>query len=501
MQKQCFRIKGLLLGVALTGMLLSVTEALAKEEETLKEGIQIGLVEGQGDLDLSGMTAIEAENAITEYISGISKKEIALVYDGDNKVTVTPAGLGLTWKNTGIIEDALNIGTTGNVVVRYKMLKDLEQDKKVFVLEFDADREAILNLLNTECVIFDRQPVDFSLKKEKEDFSIIAGTEGSALNIPASSQLIYEYLTKESDFSKDYIQLAVEVLPPRGSVDELMKVKDVLGSFTTSFASSSGNRKGNIRVGSEKMSGVTLYPGDEFSAIDAGGPFGESNGYFEAGAFLNGRVVESFGGGICQVTTTLYNAVLRAELNVSMRYNHSMTVSYVEPGEDAAIATSAGKDFKFINSTDYPIYIDAYTTEDSKLVYTIYGVESRNPDRVIEYVSEILEETVPTTERIYADSKKPLGYIDIDPPHNGYRAKLWKVIKENGVETGRELINRSNYKATPKTATVGVVTEDANAYNELMVAIETSDIAHVQEVIHRLTSAPADTSKVPGPSQ
>ena len=166
MQTQCSRLKRLLFGVAFTGILLLRAEVHAKEEETLKNGIQIGLTESRGDLDLSGMTAIEAENAITEYVSEIREMQISLVYDEEHEVVVSAGDLGIVWKNPGIIEEALNLGNRGNVVKRYKLLKDLEHDKKVYVLEFEADKRAIYQLLDEKCIVFDKEPIDYSLKRE-----------------------------------------------------------------------------------------------------------------------------------------------------------------------------------------------------------------------------------------------------------------------------------------------------------------------------------------------
>ena len=91
-----------------------------------------------------------------------------------------------------------------------------------------------------------------------------------------------------------------------------------------------------------------------------------------AGSYLNGKVVDSIGGGICQVSTTLYNAVLRAELEVTERHNHSMIVTYVDPSADAAIAESSGKDFVFVNNTDYPIYIDGHTADKKDYIYDLW---------------------------------------------------------------------------------------------------------------------------------
>ncbi len=488
MNKGFFRFKAILMSVALGGIFLSGMDVHAKEEAKLKNGIWVGVAEEEAKIDLSGMTAMEAENAISDYVEGLKEKTLTLVTSGGNKISVTAGELGLSWKNPELIQEALNIGNAGNVVQRYKTIKDLEHNKKVFVLEFEADREAIFSVIDEKCTAYDVEEVDYSLKKEGDNLVVVEGTVGYQLNVESSVESVYKFLTHDWNHEDSEINLDVSVIEPKGSVEELALVKDVLGSFSTSFASSNKNRQGNIKVGSSKMSGITLYPGEEFSAIEAGGPFSEKNGYLEAGAYLDGRIVESYGGGICQVTTTLYNAVLRAELEVTSRYNHSMTVSYVEPAEDAAIASSANKDLKFINNTDYPIYIDAYVTEDKRLVYNIYGVETRDPDRTIEFESVIVQVKEPEAEKVYADTQQPLGYIDIDSAQKGYKSQLWKIEKENGVEVNREQINTSNYKVMPRTATVGVVTDDPAKYNEIMAAIETQNIEHVKNVIALLTS-------------
>ena len=109
---------------------------------------------------------------------------------------------------------------------------------------------------------------------------------------------------------------------------------------------------------------------------------------------MNGKVVDSLGGGICQVSTTLYNAVLLSELEVTERHNHSMIIAYVKPSMDAAIAESAGKDFRFVNRWENPVYIEG-VTEGKQITFTIYGVEQRDPSHVVRYESETLSTTHP----------------------------------------------------------------------------------------------------------
>ena len=196
------------------------------------------------------------------------------------------------------------------------------------------------------------------------------------------------------------------------------------------------------------------------------------------------------GGGICQVSTTLYNAVLRAELEVTERHNHSMIVTYVDPSADAAIAESSGKDFVFVNNTDYPIYIDGHTA-DKKITFTIYGVETRAKNRTVAYESEVIEKKVPEADQIIADASQPIGVISVSSAHIGYKARLWKIVKENGVEVSREQVNSSNYKMSPRTATVGIASPDPNATSQMQAAIATSSIDTVKATISNIKAQQA----------
>ena len=150
---------------------------------------------------------------------------------------------------------------------------------------------------------------------------------------------------KEGWKDDNTVELAAEVTKPQGSEEELSKVKDVLGTFSTNYASSAAGRKANIANGSKKINGSVIYPGEEFSVYQTVAPFNADNGYKLAGAYENGTTVDAYGGGICQVSTTLYNAVIRAELEVTERSGHSMIVGYVDPSADAAIAESSRQRF------------------------------------------------------------------------------------------------------------------------------------------------------------
>lgn len=476
--------KGYLCAFLLSCVLCFGMTAQAKGGDRIKTGIYAG------DIELSGMTAEEAEQAIQSYIDSLRQVEITLLTAADRKVVVTAGELGIAWANPELVEEAAEVGTRGNVIERYKALKDLEHDKLVYEIEISFDLQAISDYLTYNCSRYDVKAKDMSLVRENGEFRIVEGAVGYTLDVETSIDNINDYLTSEWDCKPCEIALNVTVEEPRGSAEQLSKVTDILGSFTTSYPTAAFGRKANVENGCRLIDGTVLYPGDEFSAHDATAPYTEKNGYYMAGSYVNGKVVDSVGGGVCQVSTTLYNAVLRAELEVKKRYNHSMTVSYVDLSADAALAESSGKDFIFVNNTDYPIYIEGYT-KDKRITFNIYGVETRPSNREVRYESEVLEVINPSADVIYVDEAQPIGYIVTDSAYTGYKAKLWKIVLEDGVEVSRTQVNSSSYKMVPRSATVGTATTDENARNEIMAAIDTGSIDRIKNVIASLTAPPA----------
>lgn len=453
-----------------------ITMPVSAKEDKIESGIYAN------DINLSGMTATEAKGKIEEYVNSFGGMEITLNTVEGGTIVTTAADLGLKWGNDNILDEAANFGRDGDILQCYKELKDLEYRNKVYPINFDFDKNKIKTLIEENAGQYNQEAVNATLTKTESGFEITEGQPGVKIDTPASVDAVYNYLTSDWNGTSCSIDLVVAVDEPSGKAEDLAKVKDVLGTFTTSYSTSGSSRSANVANGCSLINGTTLYPGDEFSAYEAVSPFTEANGYYMAGSYLNGQVVDSLGGGICQVSTTLYNAVLLSELEVTERYNHSMIVSYVNPSADAAIAESSGKDFKFKNNTEYPIYIEGSTTPDKQITFTIYGVETRSDNREVTFESVVLEKTAPDTEVIYTDASLPVGYCSVQSAHIGYKAQLWKVVRENGVEISREQINSSTYMKAPRSATVGVATEDEGAYNAIMAAVATNSIDEVKAV-------------------
>ena len=443
-----------------------------------------------GEIHVGGMTQEEATEAVSEYVDSLEDKEITLKA-GDRSITATAEELGLEWSDTDVAQIALDYGKTGNLIARYKANKDLEHEDKVFPVILKANEEKTTAFLEEETEDLEQKAQDYGLKRENGAFTVVAGKSGTAVDVENSIKAINEAF---SDGWKDnmVVELATKEEKPKGSQEELAKVKDVLGTFHTSFSSSTAGRVTNIENACGKINGTGLYPGEEFSVYEAISPMDAENGYALAGSYENGTTVQSYGGGVCQVSTTLYNAVIRAELEITERYAHSMIVSYVDPSSDAAIAGTY-KDLKFKNNTDAPIYIEGYTSGRT-LYFTIYGQETRDPGREVSFESETTGITQPKTE-IRATSAKIGSITKVQSSHTGRTARLWKVVTVNGVEQSREVFNNSTYSASPTIYEVGTASSNKEAVAAMKEAIATGNIDTVRAAASKWANADKEEEK------
>ena len=394
----------------------------AEPQDTINKGVFIG------STDVSGMTAEEAKAAVQEEAEKELKSKVKLTV-GSSKVEASAAELGMDWSNKEIVDDALGLGKSGNIVKRYKDNKDLEHQNKKYALEFKPDKKEIKSYLQKQKEKLDCEAKDGSLTRENGEFVIEPGVTGIVLNVEKSTKKVYNYMEKSWDGKGGEIALEADEEKPKGTQEELSQVKDVLGTATTYYGSTY-QRNTNVEVGASKINGALLYPGDSFSVTAAVEPFNAENGYELAPSYESGKVVDSYGGGICQVSTTLYNAVLKSELEVLERHNHTMIVTYVDPSKDAAIAEGL-MDLQFSNNTEYPIYIEGYGY-GGELTFTVYGKEYRPEGRTVEYVSRTTNTSEPSGVKLYPKADADVGYLSqIQSSHTGVEAQLWKIVTEN----------------------------------------------------------------------
>lgn len=254
--------------------------------------------------------------------------------------------------------------------------------------------------------------------------------------------------------------LPANIIQPKKTKKELEAnlFSSTLGSYSSDFSSSSENRALNVKKASEAVNGKILMPGDTFSYNGTIGNPSLANGYKVASVFENGKTTQGVGGGVCQVSSTLYCAVLYADLSVVERHNHSLTVGYVPNGQDATVSYGS-LDFKFKNNTEYPIKINS-VVNGRKLSISIIGAKY-SPERKIEITNKTVSTIVPTETEI-PDPSLPVGTRKVSATgKKGYVVDTYKTVYENGVKKSTNKITRSTYKMVPTEVLVGSGTADS----------------------------------------
>lgn len=413
-----------------------------------------------GEQSLGGMTREEAGQAVQTYVDGLSGQTVTLEIDGQ-EFSATAADLGFHWSNPDVLDETADRYEYGNLIQQYMAKKDLEQAPAQLAVETQVDGEKVERFVEEHCQGIAQEAKDATIVRENGQFVISESVPGKTVDLAAAQETLNQALAQGLD-EPVHAKVEVTVQEPRITTEALATIQDVLGTFTTDFSSSGSARATNVSVGASKINGHVLMPGETLSGYECLQPFTTANGYKSAASYENGKVVDSIGGGVCQIATTLYNAALRAELEIVQRQNHSMIVTYVEPSMDAAIAGTV-KDIKFSNNYDTPIYVEGYTN-NRKLTFTIYGQETRPENRKVEYVSETLQTTSPgAPQEIVDNSLAPGARVRVQSAHTGLKSRLWKVVTVDGVETERTLLHTDTYNASKAIYRVGPAAPAATA--------------------------------------
>ncbi len=465
-----------LIGVAALLFLAAVCmfPVSAQEEAVISDGVFIG------EKDVSGMTAEEAEAYVESEVAALAASTITLRM-GDAEVTSTWADLGLTWTNKDLVQEISELGTTGNIVRRYKELKDLENQSANYKIEYALNEKAEEAFVHS-LAAFNSEPAEGSICQDDDGtLRVEGGTDGLTLDADATLVSLKKYLAEEKA-GDVVIEATADAEPPQLTASLLGRMTDVLGTASTDYSASSEAWKQNVENGTELINGTLLKPGESFSVTDAVTPFTAGNGYTRAPSCKAGEA-DSYSGGICQVATTLYNAVLESELEVNQRFHHTVTVSYAEPLKDAAIEEDS-MDLVFTNDLDNPVYIVGNASEGT-VTFTIYGIETRAANRSIQFVTEVLSQTdAPSAVTLRAVATQSVGYLlQIQTAQEGVHAVLWKQIYYDGVLADMMQEDSSTYSAAPAFYEVGVFSENEELYSAMMAAVESNDLSAVESLI------------------
>ncbi len=420
---------------------------------TICDGVYVNAI------PLGGMTEQEAEQTLNEYVDGLKATTVSFSIDGQ-KETTTLGELGFQADSHTFIQEAAAVGKTGNLIQRYKDIKDVEEETMQFEMTFTIDDAAIRTYVEGLQEKYSVEGKNAELERKNGKFIVTPHVNGRKVDVEGNISQLQAAIGQWNKTDPIQLELAVEEDRPQYTEEDLKKIDTILGSYTTEYYSANAGRSQNVENGARLVNGSILYPGDVLSVDEKLRPYTIENGYGLGGAYVAGEVVDSIGGGICQVSTTLYNAVLYAELEVVERKNHSMTVNYVPLSRDAAIAGDY-KDLKFRNNLDLPIYVEGIAG-GGRITFNIYGCETRDvKNRRIEFESKTTAVRQPGEDVVKEDPTKPTSYEEVTQnAFTGYSAELYKLTYENDKLVSRELVNSSYYNASPRYVTKGTKEEE-----------------------------------------
>lgn len=432
--KKWYAIAILIIFLILTVLL--VYSIVLLSSQTFYKGIYVE------DINLVGLNKDQARDLIEDKLSETFGDAKLILKDKNNTWQVNLKDISFEFLEDETINKAYKIGRNGGIIQRLYSIFKLRFNNEHIYAAYSYDSEMLKTILEDIKAKIDKDERNAEVLYNNGNVAIKNEEIGRFVDIDKSVKLIENHIVKRD---LQGINLNVDEIVPRVISKEINVIRNVLATFSTSFNANDENRSYNIKLACEKINNCILYPGELFSMNKTLGPRTEENGYLEAPVIFKNELVKGTGGGVCQVTTTLYDAVLKSKLEVVERTHHSIPLGYVEPGQDATIAEDF-IDFKFRNNRDYPICINS-EVKSNKLNIRILGKKEASDENIVKLKSEILEVYTPDEEDIVIDDSVPDNEkVVIRQPVKGYKAALYReTYKSNGEMIERERISEDIY--------------------------------------------------------
>ncbi len=472
-------------------------------------------------IDVSGLSKEEAKNKIELIYNEKKQKDILLKYE-DYDATINPELLEVNYDVDGAVESAISIGKGGNIFVNnYNILfaligkKDVNVNMAIneevtkqtiedigtnipgavvepdYYIEDDnliitkgqegikIDTENLMqkikeNLENTnlnqeyiEIPVITKTPEKIDIEKiyqevhkevqdayyTKDPFTIHPEVEGVDFNLDDAKKILEE--------DKDKYEIKLTITKPKVTISQIGSeaFPDLLATYSTRYDASLKNRSTNLRLACQKINNKVVLPGEVFSYNKSLGERTAAAGYKNAAVYENGQVVDGIGGGICQISSTLYNSVLMSNLGIVERRNHMFITSYTPAGRDATVVYGV-TDFKFKNTRTYAVKIQASCSNGIATV-SIYGIKEENEYKVSFSTKTI--STIPYTVKYVDDNTLPSGAEKVSQKGaNGVITETYIIKSLNGKVVSTELLSKDTYNAMQRIILRGTKGETGN---------------------------------------
>lgn len=423
--------------IGIIGYIFSVNNRVAEWENKIYPGITVYGV------DLGGLSKEEAISSLNEKLSNLIMDKKLDVLVGDKKLELSYSEINPKYDTEAIAEEAFNYGKDGGVFAKNSLIKNND----------DINIEAKITYDEESLKVFEEK-VKAEVNVEPKNATI----EINSGNIVVTPEVVGKQIDDEELHNKlveningdpsSIVELTFELKEEQAKIkaEDLNKITGKISGYSSNYKDSGDGRVKNMQIAAQTVNGTVVMPGEEFSYNELIGDTTPDKGYEKANTYIGNEIVPDYGGGICQVSTTLYRAAMRANLRSTERMNHSLTVSYSEPGLDATVAYGV-IDYKFKNSYDFPVYIQGYVGGGT-VTFNIYGNVEGMGGKTYELVNEVHEKYNPEVK--YEDdptmeegTEKVVSY-----GMPGYKASSYQITYENGVEVDRKLIATDVYMTT-----------------------------------------------------
>ena len=441
-------------------MFLIINQFFLGKTETFANGVSLCGV------DISGLSRQQAEEKLTNFFEQNENINLNIIYkdkswkytecDFQIKSNIHTVVDNLYKSNhksgyfnkKKAINKASKMGFSPEVIINYAFLGiDDKIDKICSEIEYPAINSQIKFNTNTNT------------------FDIIPSKKGILVNREKLYNDIVSNVQKNSNIT---INIDTTPIDPITTEETLIKATTKQSSFSTNYANSNLDRKSNIKIATQTLNGYCINPNEDFSFNEALGKRSIDKGYKSANIIKDGTFVKGVGGGVCQVSTTLYNALLLANIDITEVHKHSLPVGYVKPALDAMVSWDSA-DLKFKNTTNLPIFIVS-NCDGKNINFTIYGdtksnnLEIKTSTEIVKTIPHKGDKIIPDTNGLYSDKIMFKGeYYRTKYPKDGYEAKAYLEYYIDGNFSHKKQIRHSLYDAQQ-----GIVYEGCETLSEGM---------------------------------
>jgi vancomycin resistance protein YoaR len=402
-----------------------------------------------GDIDVGRLTKQAAIARVNEYFEARKGTPLVILSIEGQEWPLYATEIDAQYDVPEMVEQAFHVAREGYSFQRIRERYLVMQQRKTIPLKAQYSQWKLDAFVQRFTQHYTQMAVDASIQYHNGHLSINEHKPGRELS--AERVLVSLNDAMQNEWGRK-VPLSVDVTVPHILTSDIASISKEWTSYTTEFNSGDFNRTVNIILAAQAINGTILKPDDIFSFNKIVGLRAREKGYRDAPAYIHGKLVMDAGGGVCQVTSTLYNSVLLANLEIIERSSHFRPPGYVPLGQDATVADNF-LDFRFKNNSASTLYIQSEVLEN-RLVVRIFGADVKQlPNiQILTMDHEVLE----ANTIIKQDPELPLGQKLIEQEYQkGYRVTTVRVVSYNGKETKREILSQDEFSPVDKIIKVG----------------------------------------------